>query len=320
LKTYSHFNRLDHLPNDYEVKSTNLNYSVDGKLEINSPMREWYEKYKCKFTCKDWNSFFDPEQLTYTTYTKKRKESEEFIKHLFEIRGPSLNNISYSKEWISLLELVLTPMRFPLHALQMVSSYVAHLAPNSRITIAALFQSADEVQNIEVISTWIRSMRGSNSNFGTKSREMWQNNRSWQPIRKILEELLIVYDWNEAFIALNLSVKPMLKGVFYSYLKKLCENEESGCLPDLLTCLIKTSDWHEAWSWRLCAQLVNESSENEEKIGQLLVKWMDKIEQIISELGFYGSSDFKLYSDTIQLNYRSKLKDFGITSNSVNRI
>ena len=41
----------------------------------------------------------------------------------------------------------------------------------------------------------------------THTRQRWEEDGAWQPLREAVENMLIAYDWGEAFVALNLAVK-----------------------------------------------------------------------------------------------------------------
>ena len=42
----------------------------------------------------------------------------------------------------------------------------------------------------------------------------WQRDPAWQPLREAGRALLVTYDWGEAFVALNLCLKPALDELF----------------------------------------------------------------------------------------------------------
>jgi hypothetical protein len=43
-----------------------------------------------------------------------------------------------------------------------------------------------------------------------ESRARWQEAAEWQPLRRLIEHLLVTWDWATAFAALQLAVKPAL--------------------------------------------------------------------------------------------------------------
>ena len=52
-------------------------------------------------------------------------------------------------EWVRFLDRWYAPLRYPVHGLQMLAAYVAQMAPASRVTNCAAFQSADELRRVQ---------------------------------------------------------------------------------------------------------------------------------------------------------------------------
>jgi toluene monooxygenase system protein E len=51
----------------------------------------------------------------------------------------------------------------------------------------------------------------------------------WQPLREVVEKLLITYDWAESFFGLNVVLKPLFDQLFMKYLSEmLCVKGDSG--------------------------------------------------------------------------------------------
>ena len=50
----------------------------------------------------------------------------------------------------------------------------------------------------------------SDKGFGSAERQRWENDAAWQGFRRLMERVLVAYDWGESFVALNLVAKPAL--------------------------------------------------------------------------------------------------------------
>src|SRR5439155_20695750 len=160
-----------------------------------------------------WERFRDPRETTYARYTALQSRKEIFVDGVLESMQSQAHNAGLTPAWLETLELALAPSLFPIHGLQMVASYIGQMAPSGRITIAALFQAADEMRRAERIAYRVRQLHlrsglagelpeRSDSLDGVRSR--WMTDPAWQPLRETVERLLVTYDWGEAFTALNL--------------------------------------------------------------------------------------------------------------------
>ena len=70
----------------------------------------------------------------------------------------------------------------------------------------------------------------------------------WQPLRQYVERLLVTYDWGEAFVALNLVLKPMIDDLFLKRTSDLALGQDDHLLGQILYSLGEDSDWHRRWS------------------------------------------------------------------------
>src|SRR5690606_5767551 len=109
-----------------------------------------------------------------------------------------------SKSWLTEFDRFIAPLRYPWHAFQMTAAYIGQMAPGSRVTIASMFQSADEMRRVQRVAYRIGLLRETHPAAGASSREIWEKDPVWQPLRELVERILVTYDWGEAFAALNL--------------------------------------------------------------------------------------------------------------------
>jgi len=276
LKTYGHLADEQRVPSDYDLGSRDLlPYLRSGKFELDLPVTRWYKTHQTRsqLNCEDWEAFSDPSELTYSKYTEKRAVSEQFVDKIFSMIDEQGGDKTLDPSWLELLENVFAPMRYPFHAFQMVASYVGQMAPSSRIAICCLFQSADEMRLIQRIAYRMGQIRQHHPSFGEQSRRVWEQDEIWQEIRKIVESLLVTYDWGEAFCALNLVLKPTLEPIMIREFPRLgvrCGDEH---LASVFSSLAEESDWHSEWSDHLVAVAVESNPKDASVIEQWREKW-----------------------------------------------
>jgi toluene monooxygenase system protein E len=74
---------------------------------------------------------------------------------------------------------------------------------------------------------------------------------AWQPLRKLIETLLVTCDWGEAFAALNLGAKPVLDGFFLGYVARQARARGDYLLGEIFFSLGEDGAWHRAWAQAL---------------------------------------------------------------------
>src|ERR1700694_4120693 len=145
-RTYWHLLDQRRVPTEYEVVSTQLHYYTQRGFEVSVAWENWCEQYQRQspLRCADWERFVDPRQTTYTAYTGLQSNKETFVDGLFEMIQTTDYDRKLDVSWVSNLGRLFVPLSYLCHGFQMVAAYIGHLAPSGRITLAAMFQAADE--------------------------------------------------------------------------------------------------------------------------------------------------------------------------------
>ncbi len=83
----------------------------------------------------------------------------------------------------------------------------------------------------------------------------------------------MTYDWGEAFVALNLCVKPVFDELFMVELPRLAKNEGDFLLGQVFGSLEVDCKWHKEWSVRLVETAIDDEPSNREVIQSWVDKW-----------------------------------------------
>jgi toluene monooxygenase system protein E len=273
LKTYSHLQGQRRLPSEYELLTTELLYYPRRGFEVEVPLAEWYQKYQreSRFVCDDWERFADPRETTYARYTAIQKTRESFVDGILSSveRSPP----AAVPGWMKTLERAFSPLRYPFHGFQMISAYIAQMAPSGRITVAALFQSADEMRRVQRIAYRAAQLRQAAPDFAAGARELWQRELAWQPLREAVERLLVAYDWGEAFAGLALCVKPLVDELFMVELAAAARRAGDYPLGEILSSLDEDCRWHRAWSAALVRMALSARPDNRGVLSEGIARW-----------------------------------------------
>src|ERR1700729_2912336 len=170
-KAYSRLAAGRRIPTEYELVSTELHYNYPRRFELSAanPVVAWYYRYRegSALRARDWERFSDPRRTTYRAYTVLQDGREDVV-----------------DEWVRFLDRWYSPLRFPMHGLQMLAAYVAQMAPASRITNCAAFQSADELRRVQRIAYRTVQLGGPPVEIGTaRQQAAWEDAEAFQPLR-----------------------------------------------------------------------------------------------------------------------------------------
>ena len=223
--------------------------------------------------CSSWEKFRDPRETTYTKYTEIQRDKEIFVDGVLEEIDSSGYDGRLSPGWLHVLSSVFAPLRYPGHGLQMVASYIGQMAPSGRIVITATLQAGDEMRRVQRIAYRARQLQRIYRGFASDSKARWQTDPLWQGLRMAVENLLICYDWAEAFVALNLVLKPLVDELFMNHLSALALREDDYLLGQIFYSLNEDCRWHREWTQALTRMAMEDNAGNSGIIQGWIEKW-----------------------------------------------
>jgi toluene monooxygenase system protein E len=295
LRTWSEFGEIHRRPTEYEIGTHAANYTMRkdrlAALEQNpsSPGNLWFLAYRdnSPLQLDDWEVFRDPDQLTYRAYVAKQAAQETKVAGLMDSYASVGHDQSLSPEWVEILRTFYTPIRYPAHAIQMLQSYVAHMAPSAYITNAAALSAADQLRRVTVVSIRTRELQLGypDAGFATGERGIWEGHEGWQPTRELLERALIAYDWGEAITAANLVIAPTLDDVLNRTLGEVARANGDDLTWLLCQNLHTDSARRSRWSAAVAKLAVDSREENVAAFERWIAKWTPRADAAALALG-----------------------------------
>jgi toluene monooxygenase system protein E len=281
LKTWSHLANRKRKPSEYEIVSVGLHYSTrdpNAPFELSPDlfMAKWYRTHRNEVTLKgvDWNAFRDPDELVYRTYNMLQDGQETYVYGLFDQFNEREHDKALDPLWAGTLARLYAPGRYLFHTLQMASAYLMQMAPASTITNCAAFQAADSLRWLSHTAYRTRelSMVFSDKGFGSDERSYWENDTAWQGFRELMEKVLVAWDWDESFVALNLVAKPAVEEAVLRMLGNAGRHNGDTLLGMLTDAQRLDAQRHRRWSAALVRMLI-ERPENQASIQSFIAKW-----------------------------------------------
>jgi hypothetical protein len=329
LKTWSAFGELGRKPSDYEVVTHKLNHTMrDPPLELGPDAHGnvWLKQHRDGIRVKvaEWDMFRDPDQLTYRTYVRSQDESETFIDGVFQ-EFAVLPEQSLSCTVLDFLQTCLTPTRYLAHGLQMMSAYVQQLAPSSYIGNCAAFQTADHLRRIQRVAYRTKQLDVAYQEraFGKTERHTWEEHVEWQAMRRGIEQLLVAFDWDDAFLGLNLVVKPLCDELTLRQFAIVAR--DLGATVDALLAdnLFLDAQRSQRWSAALSRFMIAADDENCAHLGALLTKWYPFGDDIVKAgsrlLHSYGGRSAEELAAATTSAWSDFLRSAGLASRSIDQ-
>jgi toluene monooxygenase system protein E len=287
-RTYSHLEGLRKVPDEYDLATTKLLYYVERGFAVNGPAAAWYEahqKHAC-LTHADWDAFVDPRRTTYAKYVsiaRGREAQADGIVNAMEQPG---HDERLSPGWLDAIGRFIGPLRHALHGLQMTASYVGSMAPAGRVVIVHLFQSADEMRRIQRLTQRLAQLGKRDPGTLSGAKDAWLRDGAWQPLRELVEKLLVRYDWAEAFLALNVCVKPVVDRLVTNGIGARAIASGDPLLGALVRNLGDDAEWHRAFSRALVTHALAGAEGNRDVVVRITGEWLPRALAAAAPLGF----------------------------------
>ena len=281
-KTWSLLGDVRRRPSVYEATAAKFAYHfrrepAPFEMDPNAAIHAWYlaNREGSAFNVPDWEGFRDPAKLTYSDYVTLQHDRETYLDLLIDHHEAAGSVAELDAAWVATLRDLLVPLRFPMHVLQMTALYVGQMAPSAFIINCAHFQAADEmrrIQRLAYLTKLLGNEHGDDLATTAAARDPWQAGAAWQPLREISERMLGVYDWGEAFVLLDLVLKPAFDSVVNESLASLAVANGDEFLALLLAEFQRESARSQAWA----TSLVQYAIEADPAIADVVRGWIDE--------------------------------------------
>jgi toluene monooxygenase system protein E len=279
-KTYTRLTTGRRIPTEYELMSTDLHYNYPRRFELpaSNPVIDWYYRNRegSALQARDWDQFADPRSTTYRIYTQLQDGREDVVDGLLREIDETEYDARLDDEWVRFLDRWYSPLRFPVHGLQMLAAYVAQMAPSSRITNCASFQMGDEMRRVQRIAYRTVQLAGPpfDDEAAARQRAAWEEAAAFQPLRELIERALVAYDWGESFIVTNAVIKPRIdRLVNQDIAGTLATANGDPILTSIHFSLDEDAHWHREWTAALIRRIVDDNTANAEVVSGWIEKW-----------------------------------------------
>jgi Methane/Phenol/Toluene Hydroxylase len=290
VKTWSSFGKLGRKPNEYEVVTHGMNHTVGAvPLEMSPKVHgnRWLMKHRDGTALKatSLEAFRDPDQMTYRKYTQAMDEQETYLDGLLlHYSDVSMSDRQLGKGALDMLALVMTPTRYLGHGLQMLSAYVQQLAHSSYVANCASFQTADQLRRVQRVAYRTRQLADTYAGrgFGKGERAVWECDVDWQPTREAVERLLLAFDWDQAFVGLNLVVKPVVDEMFLKLFADVVREQGDELDALIAENLYLDAQRSQRWTVQACKAICEADAANTQVLKDHLAQWQPHGQRIIA--------------------------------------
>jgi len=178
--------------------------------------RVLFDKKRTQIRMKDWYALKDPRQFYYGAYTIARARQQEAAESSFDmIEERGLAELLPADLKQLALDILL-PMRHVAWGGNMGNAYISAYGYGTVITQPCLYHAMDHLGVAQYLTRIGLVLDGPEALAAAK--EAWMSGPDWQPMRRHVENLLVLQDWFEIFVAQNLVLEGLLNPMLYDHL------------------------------------------------------------------------------------------------------
>lgn len=251
----------------YDIQATeNLHYRPTW-----DPDQLLYDSSITRIVMKDWYALKDPRQFYYNNYTLTRARQQETTEANFsfvETRGLAETLNGELKR--TALD-VLVPLRHAAWGANMNNTFVCGYGTAAIFTQACMFHAMDNLGIAQYLSR-IGLLLGDTEAL-EEGKKSWLEGDEWQPLRRYVEDCLVVRDPFELFVAQNVALDGLLYPLIYERIVDGHLSSLGGSAIAMLTQFM--SDWYAETSKWIDAVLKVAAAESEHNRA-ILQEWSQK--------------------------------------------
>lgn len=294
----------------YDIQATeNLHYKPTW-----DPDQALYDTGITRIVLADWYALKDPRQYYYSTYTLARARQQDAVEANFkfvETRGLAAR-IPDDVRATALS--VLVPLRHAAWGANQNNTFICGYGYATSFTQPCLYQAMDHLGIAQYLSR-IGLLLGDVDGLAA-GKQAWMGDPAWQPLRRYVEDCLVVRDPFELFIAQNVALDGLLYPLVYGEIVDGKLSADGGSSIALLTQFM--NDWFDEtrkWIDSVLKVTAAESAENRAVLAEWLDTWTARAVEAVSPIAVLGlgADQAKVAMEERQEDLRARLAKVGIT-------
>lgn len=239
------------------------------------PEQELYDAGITRIVMKDWYALKDPRQFYYSTYTLTRARQQDTTEANFnfvESRGLA---DAMPEELKAIALRVLVPLRHAAWGANMNNTFICGYGFGTAFTQPCMYHAMDNLGTAQYLSR-LGLLLGDQEALEA-GKASWMNDETWQPLRRYVEDCLVVRDPFELFVAQNVALDGLLYPLVYEQLVDGYLSSRGASAVAMLCQFM--NDWFDEtckWVDAVMKVAAAESDENRAVLQEWTKKWSER--------------------------------------------
>lgn len=255
----------------YDIQATeNLHYRPTW-----APDQQLYDTGITKVVMEDWHAFKDPRQYYYNTYVIARSRQQEATEGAFDLVESRGLHLTISAEQRDKLLALLVPLRHVAWGGNQNNVLIAGYGFGTPFTQPCLYQGMDCLAVAQYLSRIGLMLGGTDAVSAAK--QAWISAEQWQPLRRLVEDTMVVRDPFEVFVAQNIVIDGLLYPLVFDSIVDGIFAQHGAAPISMLTQFV--TDWAaeaRKWADSVIKIAASESAQNAAIIAEWANAWSQR--------------------------------------------
>ncbi len=253
------------------------------------PAHELFDPKRTRIVMEDWYALKDPRQFYYGTYTQSRARMQETAEGDFsfvEERGLAQRYDDAARQ--TALDFYV-PLRHVAWGANMNGAYMCAYGYGTAITQPCLYAGMDQLGIAQYLSR-LGLLLGHTGDLEA-AKHAWLAAPAWQPLRRLVEDLWVVKDWFELFVAQNVVLDGLLFALAYQEVDQVL-SDKAGPTVSMLTRF--QAEWFgDACKWvdSVIKITAAESPANQAQLSQWYGHWRARASEALAPVAMIALGD-----------------------------
>lgn len=239
------------------------------------PEQELYDTSITKIVMKDWYALKDPRQFYYNTYTLTRARQQDTTEANFDfVESRGLGEM-LPEDLKSIALRVLVPLRHAAWGANMNNTFICGYGFGTVFTQPCMYHAMDQLGIAQYLSR-LGLLLGDTAALNDGKAD-WLDGDAWQPLRRYVEDCLVLRDPFELFVAQNAALDGLLYPLIYERIVDQFLSKRGASAVAMLTQFM--SDWFDEtrkWVDAVLRTAAAESDHNRQVLQEWTQKWSNR--------------------------------------------
>ena len=271
-----------------------------------------YDPKRTAIVMEDFDDLVDPRQYYYGTWTIQRgKQQETQEKNFSFVESKGLAAMTPAEIRNQITEFIL-PLRHVAWGANTNNNYIAAYGYGAPITSGATMHMMDQLGIAQYITRIGLVVNDNEPSILDEAKKLWMEHDMWQPMRKLVEDMMVTKDWFELFVAQNFVLDGLLFPLVYEHFDQHAVAKGAAGYSVMTEFMTEWFGESKRWIDAVMKRAASESEDNKKLISAWTENWTARSLEALQPLVVHTLDNSAEVMEAIQEELAKRTKKVGL--------